>query len=347
MNEMKAPKILVIRLSSLGDVVLTTAIFPNFKAHWPDCNVTVLTKPAFASVFDNNPSVDSVRVFDPKVQPFSQLAQEIKMQGYDIIVDLHGNPRSFFLRLLTGAPVTVVARKNTVARYALMLFKRSHSSLQKSVRERILDCLIPLDVPIKHTDTQLFPEKKWDALLTLGVDPTKKLIGLAPGAKHNTKRWGVEHYAEAGNRLGAFPNTQVLVLGDKSDKPVAEEVFRRLNVPAKNLAGWTSLKELINIVSRLSLLMTNDSGIMHVGEALNIPLVAMFGPTVKGFGFYPYKPTSRVAEVINLHCRPCTLHGSEACPLKHHRCMADLDVNAALLVASDLLEKSPPAEPVA
>lgn len=345
MDNIEKPKILVVRFSSLGDVILTTALLPNLKDQWPDSEVVFLTKKAYASVFDGNPHVDRVHLFDPSVQPFSELVKEIKAENFDIIVDLHGNPRSFLIRLFTGAPLTVVVKKNTLARKVLVWFKYKSASLEKSVRERILDTLTVMDIPVKHSSTQLFPDKNLSPLIALGVDPTRKLIGIAPGAKHATKQWGVEKFAEAGNRLGAFPHSQVLVLGDKSDKPVAADVFRKISVPAKNLAGFTTLKELVSVVSRLSILITNDSGIMHIAEAMDIPLVALFGPTVRSFGFAPYKPTSRVAELINLPCRPCSLHGTQTCPLRHHQCMAELDPSAVMFVASDLLEKTGTSRP--
>jgi heptosyltransferase-2 len=333
-------KILVIRLSSLGDVVLTTAIFPNLRARWPEAEISVLTKPAFAPVFDNNPSVDTVRVFSPEKQSFGDLMNEVKAQKYDVIIDLHATLRSWMLRFFAGAPLTVAVDKQTIARNWLVWFKQASPSLNRSVRERILDCLKPLDVPLVSTDTQLFPKNAEQVLSAFGLDARARLIGLAPGARYNTKRWSEDDFAEAGNRLGASPNTQILVLGDKNDQPVAERVFMQLKVPAKNLAGWTSLPELFAVVSKLSFLLTNDSSLLHIGEALSIPLLAIFGPTVRPFGFAPYRKTSRVAEVINLPCRPCTLHGGDECPLKHHLCMKDVDVNAVLYSASLLLESN-------
>ncbi len=331
-------KILVVRFSSLGDVVLTTAIFPSLRARWPEADITMLTKPAFADVFDGNPFVDHVQLFDAEKQPFSKLIDELRNERYDVLIDLHGNTKSWWLRLLIGAPLTVVVDKATVARHFTVYFKHAPKSLSRSVRERILDCLKPLNVPVVNQETQLFPRITTEALTALGVDPAKKLIGIAPGARHNTKRWSPERFAEAANRLGAFPDSQVLILGDKSDRPVADQVSSLVKAPCKNLAGWTSLKELIGVVSKLSILITNDSGLLHIGEALKIPVVAIFGPTVRAFGFAPYRSTSRVAEVINLKCRPCTLHGDEKCPLGHHQCMEDVDVNAVLFVASSLLE---------
>lgn len=330
-------KILVVRLSSLGDVVLTTALFPNLKAHWPESEITVLTRAVFAPVFERNPHIGHVRVYAPEKQSFSQLVNEIRSEKFDVVIDLHGNPRSWFLRLLAGAPTTVVVEKATWARYKLVLFKKTSPVLDRSVRERILDCLAPLDVPVVKTDTELYPPPPAPVLESLGLPTGRRLIGIAPGARHNTKRWPAARFAEAAARLAALPDSLVVLLGDKNDRGVAEEVASRLSVPSKNLAGWTSLRELIAVTSQLSLLLTNDSALLHIGEACRVPVVALFGPTVRPFGFAPYRATSRVAEVGNLGCRPCTLHGGERCPLKHHRCMEDLDVNAVLFVASELV----------
>jgi heptosyltransferase-2 len=103
-----------------------------------------------------------------------------------------------------------------------------------------------------------------------------------------------------------------------------------LKIPAKDLIGKTTIPELIAILSKLSFLLTNDSGILHMGDALKIPLVALFGPTVRGFGFAPYRPTSKVVEMEGLKCRPCSLHGDDQCPLRHHKCMDDIDLNRVL-----------------
>jgi heptosyltransferase-2 len=332
-------KILVIRFSSLGDVVLTTAIYPNLKLKWPETELTVLTKAPYAPVFANNPHVNHVQIYDSHIQSFSELAAEIKKEKFDVIIDLQGNFRSWWIRFLSGAPLTVVVRKNMWARYFLLYFKRSLASLQKSFRERVLDTLAALDVPIKNTETELFVKNNDSLLSTYGILPTLKLIGIAPGAKHKTKMWGVDKFTEAANRLAAGGGAQIIILGDKSDRPVCDEIAKNITVPYVNLAGWTNLEDLSFVVSKLNFLLTNDSGLMHMGEAHKIPLVALFGPTVRSFGFAPYRTTSRVAEV-ELPCRPCTLHGSEKCPLSHHMCMTELDVNAVLFVASALLDPS-------
>src|SRR5258708_5592725 len=118
-------KILVVRFSSLGDVVLTTALFPNLRARWTDAKITVLTKAPYADVFDNNPFVDHVRLFDATQQPFTQLVQEIREEKFDVLIDLQANPRSWFLRLLTAAPLTVAVDKATFARDQVVYLKRT------------------------------------------------------------------------------------------------------------------------------------------------------------------------------------------------------------------------------
>jgi heptosyltransferase-2 len=330
-------RILVIRFSSLGDVILTTALFPNLKAYYPDSEVTVLTKSAYAPIFNGNPSVDRVLPFNAEAETFSDLARQVREQNFDMIIDLHGNLRSWFLRFVAGPPLSITVDKATLSRWALLFFKISTNELKKSVRERILEVLTRLAIPIINTETQLFPSHLNEVISKFDLPQNQSLIGIAPGAKHATKRWPVERFAEAANRLGAFPNTTVILLGDESDRPVGEQVAAKLVVNHRNLIGKTSLPELTAVVSRLSFLLTNDSGILHMAEALKIPLVSIFGPTVRAFGFAPYRSSSRVVEVSQLKCRPCTLHGDEVCPLKHHNCMKDVDVSAVMLAASSLL----------
>jgi len=323
-------KILVIRFSSLGDVVLTTALFPNLKAFWPQVELSVLTKEAFAPVFDGNPHVDHVWIFNPERQPFAELAQELRAYNFDLVFDLQGNLRSFYLRLLTGARRVIRMRKNSLERRLLVWFKKDSRKLQKTVRERILDCLAPLEISEVNGETQLYPKKPAEILKVFSLEQDTVLVGLAPGAQHQTKQWGPEKFAEVANHLCSGQKRVAVLLGDKSDAEAAGQVVKNLRVPFRDLTGWTNLSELIAVVSRLSILVTNDSGIMHISDAFKIPTVAVFGPTVRQFGFVPYRSSSRIVEIHDMKCRPCSLHGTEKCPLKHHRCMEDITVENVL-----------------
>ena len=336
---MEPKKILVIRFSSLGDVILTTGIFPNLKAAWPNCEVSVLTKRPFSPLFQNNPHVDHVHVYDPKEQLFSQLTKEIRLENFDLMIDLHSNIRSWFIRFISGSPIAAAIPKQMWARRKLVWFKKASPCLALSFRERVLSCLSHLGVPLISEETQLFPEHAQETLDSLSIPAGKTLIGLAPGAKHKTKQWTAEGFANVGNRFGG-PNTEILLLGDKSDKETSQAVAKKLLVPYRDLTGWTSIPELMAVVSKLHLLITNDSGLLHMGEALRTPLVALFGPTVRKFGFAPYRATSKLVEVNDLECRPCTLHGDEVCPLGHHQCMTFLQENAVFEAGQLLLGMS-------
>lgn len=335
-------KILVIRFSSLGDVVLTTVIFPNVKAKWPHAHVTMVTKRAFAPVFDGNPDVDRVIGFDPGRESFGALISGLRKEAFDVVIDLHGNLRSWTVRLLTNGAKTVVVDKAGWARRALVWFKRRSATLDRSVRERHLDVLKALDVSLVSVDTRLYPRDVRAASAAAGLGAGERRIGVAPGARHATKRWPAAHFADAANRLAGESGATVVLVGDKSDEAASREAASALQVPFHDLTGRTSLGELVAIVSTFDLLITNDSGILHVGEALGIPTVALFGPTVRDFGFAPYRPSSRAVEK-DLPCRPCSIHGDARCPLGHHRCMRDLDVDAVVGAAREIA--APPTRP--
>lgn len=328
--------ILVVRFSSLGDVILTTPVFPNLKAEWPNARVTVLTKSQYAPVFEGNPHVDRVWTFGGEVS-FADIAKRVRQEKFDLILDLHNNLRSYFLRVIAGPPLVVAVNKATLARWKLLLFKWSSPILEGSVRERILDTLRRINVGVGVDETRLYPQNAESVLKKLDLPVGRRLIGIAPGAHHATKRWPFEKFAESANRLGAFPDTTVILLGDKRDENVGNVIAKRLVVDHRNLIGQTTVSELIALTSRLSFLLTNDSGLLHMGEALGVRLVAIFGPTVRALGFAPYRKTSRVVEV-RLPCRPCTLHGDDVCPLRHHNCMKEIDVSAVMFASSSVLE---------
>jgi heptosyltransferase-2 len=171
-------------------------------------------------------------------------------------------------------------------------------------------------------------------LLSQGIGPQDKLLALAPGAAHTTKRWPEENLAALLGRL-ARPGRRFLFVGDARDAEAAARILVLAGEAGRGAviaAGRTDFPRLAALLHRCQGLVTNDSGPMHVAAALGVPLVALFGPTVREFGFFPRGPRSRVMEAA-LACRPCSVHGAELCPLGHHDCMRKLtppDVAAVL-----------------
>lgn len=318
--------ILVIRLSSLGDVALTTPVFQALRRSHPGARLSVLVKKSFAPVFHRRPDVDDVFLYEEL--GFWGWAKEIRRRGFDVVVDLHDTPRSRLWSLWSGAPHKFRYNKRAGARRWLVWTKRESPDLSGGVVDRYLEAVAPLLGPNPDPIPKLyvFSEERlslpWDA--RLGKGPW---VAVAPGAQHATKRWPAERFADAADRLAeSLGGAKILIFGSATDRPEAEAVLGRVRSEVLNLAGETSLREMMQILSRCSILLTNDSGAMHVGAGLGVPTLAVFGPTVKAFGFFPRGPRTAVVETSGLDCRPCAVHGSARCPQGHFRCMTDLSV---------------------
>jgi len=151
------------------------------------------------------------------------------------------------------------------------------------------------------------------------------LLAVAPGAHWSTKRWPVERFAMVAQELAQTQEAAVVVLGSGEDARLAQELCQRLSVPVLNSTGKLSLMHTAALLQRCHLLLSNDSGLMHMATALRVPVVAIFGPTVQEFGFYPFKACAQVVSA-ELTCRPCSTKGSRRCPRGHHHCMQQVTV---------------------
>jgi heptosyltransferase-2 len=161
------------------------------------------------------------------------------------------------------------------------------------------------------------------------------LLALAPGARWATKRWPVERFATLGQTLGERYNAGVVILGDAEDTALAQELCQRMRLPVLNVSGKFSIMQTAALLQQCRLLLSNDSGLMHMATALKIPVVAVFGPTVQEFGFYPFHAQAQVVSTT-LPCRPCSSKGSLRCPKGHHQCMLNISTEQVLAVAQQM-----------
>jgi heptosyltransferase-2 len=329
-------QILVVRLSSLGDVVLTTPVLAGIKSSWPGARVTVLTKKQFGPVFLGNPHVDEIVVFEDR--GVWGWILEIRRRRFDVLVDLHDTIRSRLWSFFSGAAERVRYDKRSAARRRLVWLKKDSPRLLDGIVDRYGESLSPLGISLEDRTPRLYfsPEERLSSAWEnrLGTGP---FIALAPGALHATKRWFPDRFSEAAHRLSLQTGYPIVLLGAQADVPAAEAVLRTLPGPVQSLVGKTSLREMMCVLRKCALLISNDSGAMHVGAALGVPTVALFGPTVKAFGFFPTGKGTTVVEVPSLDCRPCSLHGSTRCPEKHFRCMGDISVDQVVAAANELL----------
>jgi heptosyltransferase-2 len=316
------PKILIVRFSSLGDVTLSTLIPPALKTAYPGARLTFLTKKPYEELLAFVPELDEILTLSSEDSLFA-LAGRLRSQRFDLIVDLHGNLRSRILcSLLPGIPHLRAASQRW-RRLAMVWFKYRTTRGVRPATVRYAEALRPLggrihfSAPKLTLDGSVAPLQERLGLKTL----PRPLIGFCVSSQHNTKRWNDDAARQCVMNLLASTGGSVVLVGTRgSDESVIAFPSR---ASVLNLIDKTSLQELAATLSLCSVLVTVDSGPLHIAEALGVPVVALFGPTVSDFGFAPLGGRSQLIERA-LHCRPCSLHGSDACPLGHHHCMKDI-----------------------
>lgn len=165
----------------------------------------------------------------------------------------------------------------------------------------------------------------------------KTLVGVHPGSVWPTKCWPLENYAKLITRMEKELGVTSVIVGGKADLDLSEQVCRLSDAHPVNFATKTTLTELMALMKHFRLFVTNDSGPMHIATAFGVPTLAIFGPTTKELGFFPYGEGNRVVEVKGLPCRPCALHGGKKCPLGHFKCMKDITVDEVFDTAKEML----------
>ncbi len=304
-------KILIIRFSSLGDIILSFPLINALKKEYSESEIHYLTKAAYRSVVELNPLITKIISFEG--QALSKLKDEIKRNEYDLVLDIHKNFRSVLLTLFSGLKVRRY-RKDTIRKFLLVKFK---INLFKEI--------IPVYLKYIKSAGENFAEKyKNFTPSQLSFDRDKKYdfnyVVLAPSSKHFTKTYPKEKFVELIKKSGS----KFILVGDESHKDRNICKYIGENTGAINLCGELDYSGLSNIIYNSEYVVTNDSAILHFAEALGKNVKAIFGSTVKEFGFFPQLKNSTVSEHKNLKCRPCTHIGLPACPLGHFKCMNEI-----------------------
>ncbi len=314
-------KILLIRFSSIGDIVLTTPVIRSLKKQL-NCQLHTLTRKQYTNIYQNNPFVDKVYAFDDNLP---EIINRLKNEQYDFVVDLQKNLRSIKVRKALGVASASFPKVN-IQKWLLVNFKINR--LPKiHVVDRYFKAVEPLQVTNDGKGLEYFipPE---DELNLSSVDEqlTRGYIGFVIGGQHFTKIFPAEKVAEVINKL----TIPVVLLGGKEDFDRGEEIIKL--APRKkviNTCGKFNLNQSASLVKQCNVLITNDTGLMHIGAAFNKPVISVWGNTVPAFGMYPYMPETNaksfISEVNGLKCRPCSKLGYKKCPKKHFNCMINQD----------------------
>jgi heptosyltransferase-2 len=322
-------RILVVRFSSIGDVLLTTPLLRALARRHPEARIAFATKRELAPLISNNPHVAAVFALEPH-ESVTQFAARARTWKPDYGLDLHGSLRSRALRVLVPARWSGYTKRK-IARTLLIAAKVDLYGDPTPVAERYFQAARRLDVrpdgaaPEFHlSDRARERVAAWLGERALDATP---LAAMAPGAAHATKRWPVASWTALAERIGAA-GLRPIVLGGPADRGLAQQ----LASVATTAAGEFSLQDTGALLERARVLVSGDTGVMHMATAVGTPVVALFGPTVRHFGFFPYAAPSVVLE-RPLDCRPCSAMGSARCPMGHHRCLVDIapaDVAAAV-----------------
>jgi lipopolysaccharide heptosyltransferase II len=315
---------LAVRFSSIGDVLLTTPLLRAIRRRYPAARLTLLTKESFVPLVSHNPNLTRVIGLTRK-RSIRDLAAELRAEQYTHLLDLHDNLRTRLLRLLVQGNWTSYP-KHRLARSILIHTKHDTYRDRRPVAERYFSAAAALQVEPDGgpPDLVLGPEAEMRVASWLKerLPGGSRPIALAPGAAHATKRWPAEHWMTLIERLTAN-RSRVVLVGGEDDVALAAELESQAPGRVLNAAGRFGLQETAALLKSASALVSGDTGVMHMASAVGTPLIALFGPTVGQFGFFPYTDRARVLE-LPLDCRPCSSKGGPRCPLGHHRCLRDL-----------------------
>jgi len=309
----------------MGDVLLTTPLVRALRRRHPSAELTYVTKRQWVSLLEHNPRLNHVIGFDPGT-PLGELSAELASRRFTHCLDLHGSLRSHRIRRAVRGRWRSYP-KHRLARTLLIRTKRDFYRDRRPVAERYFDAAKDLDVQPDEQGLEIFIHRATQAkarqfLATTGIGANRSMVALAPGAAHATKRWPVDHWRRLVTLL--VPQYDVLIVGGGDDVAVAEELAALGGGRAASAAGRFDPAGSAALLKEARCTVSGDTGPMHLSTAVGTPAVALFGPTVRNFGFFPYRARATVLE-RDLPCRPCSPHGGPTCPIGTHACLATLE----------------------
>jgi ADP-heptose:LPS heptosyltransferase len=301
----------------------------------PGCEIHYLTKTQFATVLKDNPYIQKIYTINHKI---SEVIADLKSEKYDIVLDLHKNFRSLGVRLRLGVRSYSFPKLN-FKKWLLVQCKINRMP-DVHIVDRYFESVRLLGVKNDYLGLDYFiPEK--DNISSESLPPGFRdgYIALVIGGKHRTKQLPAEKTIDLCMKL----NYPVIILGGKDDRDEAEKTVNASGVAIFNACGRYNLNQSASLVKQANIVITNDTGLMHIAAAFHKKIISIWGNTVPELGMYPYLPQEKdrysIFEVKNLYCRPCSKIGFTHCPKKHFRCMMDQDISEIAAQARLFLEE--------
>lgn len=322
-------KVLIIRFSSIGDIVLTTPVARCLKQQHPEVKLHYLTKASFKSLLAANPYIDHIHLFDKELDA---VIEELKKEEFDFVIDLHNNLRTARVKKALDRPSGSFPKLN-IKKWLLTNLKWDLMP-DKSIVERYfepageikvyndgkgLDHFTPGSAALSNDD---IPMSHWSGY-----------VGCVIGGSYATKKLPVEQW----RKLFAVLPYPVILLGGPEDREEGNQIAEMDPVKIYNSCGKFNLNESAELVKHAQVVISNDTGLMHIAAAYQKPIISLWGNTSPEMGMFPYygfnnlkeriAPQSVIVENKSLGCHPCSKLGYNQCPKKHFRCMNDLDMN--------------------
>ncbi|MEO6902796.1 MAG: glycosyltransferase family 9 protein [Bacteroidia bacterium] len=312
-------KILIIRFSSIGDIVLTTPVIRCLKDQKPEIEIHYLTKNSFKSILENNPYLSKVHTIEKDIK---EIVSVLKKENFDFIIDLHHNIRSLQIKKALGIQSSTFKKLN-FKKWLLVNFKINILP-PIHVVDRYIQTLEPLGIKNDLKGLDFFiPLKEEVNITSLPLTHQKGFIGFVVGAKHFTKQLPIEKIISICKKI----NSPIILLGGKEDNDRAEQIEKAVGATIYNACGQYNLNQSASLIKQAIRIISHDTGLMHIAAAFKKDIISVWGNTVPAFGFAPYMAgnESKIIEVLNLSCRPCSKIGYNKCPKVHFKCMKDIN----------------------
>jgi heptosyltransferase-2 len=342
----------ILRFSSLGDLVMQTGFTSWLKFSFPKCKITFITLTQFTSLIENHPHIDKVIGYEKQsglkdLKSLSKLGKQILSEDkVDFIIDLHGTTRAFFFKLLNFSIPSINLDKRRIERQILTKFKIDLLKNAPSQHTRaIIDYSGLFGEKFNLEDLKNSLNKDCEFVKSLSVTsspqafisnesnkPFDKYLVITPVASFAPKRWPIEKFNKLIEMIlnsPKFNEINICIVAGPSDDYCDDLNTLVAEYPNRviNLKGQTNLAQSSQIIRESVLVVGNDSGMGHIAESFGVPVVSIFGPTSESFGFSPHLPESKTIS-IDLWCRPCSTTGKKKCFRKRQYCMEDVTINS-------------------
>jgi ADP-heptose:LPS heptosyltransferase len=309
-------KILVVRFSSIGDIVLTTPVVRCLKTQMDNAEVHYATKVQYQSILQSNPYIDKIFILK---ESLNDLIQELKKEKYDVVIDLHNNLRTRILKWKVGAK-SFSFNKLNIEKWFMVNFKINHLP-DKHIVDRYLETTKSLGIKNDALGLDYFiPDKDNVPTEWLPESHRAGYVAYAIGGQHETKKLPLARMIELCKKI----SKPIVLLGGKEDYENGEKINEAVGNFIFNSCGKLNLNQSASIIKRASCVFSHDTGMMHIAAAFKKEVFSIWGNTIPAFGMYPYRTKYHSLENTQINCRPCSKIGFNKCPKGHFKCMNEM-----------------------